>query len=126
MGFALGWSFSGIQSSVPTGSVVTKLAEVAGLIVAEPALGRAVAVVVDAGPAGVGDLDDERHAARGSDAVGVITSLFAGHWVPSSESCWLDLVDISSGLQAGGSGLFCGPPTGFSCEASCALGSGSF
>src|SRR5215470_2423661 len=57
-------------------------------------------------------------------ADGVITSLLAGHWVPSSESAGV-LVSGSSGEQAGGSGLLSGPPTGLVCDASCAAGFGS-
>ena len=57
-------------------------------------------------------------------AVGVMTSLFAGHWVPSSASGCLP--ESSSGEQAGGSWLWCGPPTGLVCDASCAAGFGSF
>ena len=56
---------------------------------------------------------------------GVITSLLAGHCVPFSEFAAAS-VSGSSGEQAGGSGLFVGPPTGLFCEASCASGSGSF
>ncbi len=48
---------------------------------------------------------------------GVITSLFAGHGVPFFEFCCDELVDVSCGLQAGGSGFAFGPPTGFSCDA---------
>src|SRR5215469_13298157 len=55
---------------------------------------------------------------------GVITSLFAGHCVPLSEFIFAE-VDASSGEQAGGSGLWCGPPTGLVCDASCAAGLGS-
>ena len=36
---------------------------------------------------------------------GVITSLFAGHCVPSSEVCLFGFVDSNSGEQAGGKGL---------------------
>ncbi len=55
---------------------------------------------------------------------GVITSLFAGHGVPFSESSAAP--GGSCGEQAGGNGLFDGPPTTRSSEAWCARGSGSF
>ncbi len=59
-----------------------------------------------------------------SAAGGVMTSLSAGHWVPSSASgCF---PESSSGEQAGGRWLWCGPPTGLVCDASCAAGFGSF
>ena len=51
------------------------------------------------------------------------TSLLAGHWVPSRASASWE--SLSSGVQAGGSGLLSGPPTGLACDASCARGSGS-
>ncbi len=56
---------------------------------------------------------------------GVMTSLLAGHWVLFSDSFLAGLVDSSSGEQAGGSGLCCGPPTGLTWDASWARGSGS-
>ena len=55
-----------------------------------------------------------------------MTSLFAGHWVPSRSNCLFGFVDMSSGEHAGGSGLFSGPLTGLSWPAWCARGSGSF
>src|SRR5881227_1965302 len=55
---------------------------------------------------------------------GVMTSLFAGHIVPLREFA-AALVDKISGEQAGGNGLCLGPPTGFTCDAWCARGSGS-
>ena len=57
-------------------------------------------------------------------ADGVITSLLAGHWVPSIESA-VALVSGSSGEHAGGSGLLKGPPTGLDSDASWAAGLGS-
>jgi hypothetical protein len=57
---------------------------------------------------------------------GVTTSLLAGHWVPFLEFWSAARVEVSSGVQAGGSGLCAGPPTGLSCDASWARGSGSF
>ena len=54
---------------------------------------------------------------------GVTTSLFAGHCVPSRASA--DCDPSSSGVQAGGSGLWSGPPTGLTWDASWASGLGS-
>src|SRR5215510_11559845 len=54
-----------------------------------------------------------------------MTSLLAGHCVPFKEFFPAGLVDNSSGVQAGGSGLCSGPPTGFAWDASCAAGLGS-
>ncbi len=45
-------------------------------------------------------------------APGVMTSLLAGHWVPFLEFWSAALVEVSSGVQAGGSGLWSGPPPG--------------
>ena len=59
-------------------------------------------------------------------AAGVITSLLAGHCWPFWEFRFAKLVDFSSGEQAGGSGLWPGPPTGLCSEASWASGLGSF
>jgi len=50
--------------------------------------------------------------------------LLAGHGVPSIESA-VALVFGSSGVQAGGSGLLNGPPTGLDSDASWAAGAGS-
>jgi hypothetical protein len=55
---------------------------------------------------------------------GVITSLLAGHGVPSIESAVASVFG-SSGEHAGGSGLLAGPPTGLDSDASCATGAGS-
>src|SRR5215471_17923916 len=66
----------------------------------------------------------EKVAPFPTGADGVITSLLAGHCVPSSAS-GLVLVFGSSGEQAGGSGLLSGPPTGLVCDASWAAGFGS-
>ncbi len=55
-----------------------------------------------------------------------MTSLLAGHGVPFPESFVAGLVEVSSGVQAGGSGLWAGPPTGLTSEAWWARGSGSF
>ena len=43
-----------------------------------------------------------------------MTSLLAGHCVPSRSNCLFGLVVDSSGEHAGGNGLFSGPPTGVS------------
>ncbi len=44
-----------------------------------------------------------------------MTSLLAGHGVPFPDSLVAGLVEVSSGVQAGGRGLWCGPPTGLVC-----------
>ena len=54
-----------------------------------------------------------------------MTSLLAWHCVPFFEFCCAGSVEVSSGVQAGGSGLWPGPPTGLSCDASWASGLGS-
>ena len=68
----------------------------------------------------------EKTAPSPIGAPGVMTSLLAGHWVPFLEFWSAALVEVSSGVQAGGRGLWPGPPTGLSCDASWARGSGSF
>ena len=111
---------SGIQSSEPTGSVVTNppsLARNQPSVVPSPSLctpGLPVYMTetVKADPDLIGDR-------------GVITSLFAGHGAPFSEFRFAGLVEVSSGEQAGGSGLCRGPPTGLSCDAWWASGLGS-
>ena len=45
-------------------------------------------------------------------APGVMTSLLAGHWVPFLEFWPAALVEVSSGVQAGGSGLWPARPPG--------------
>jgi hypothetical protein len=54
-----------------------------------------------------------------------MTILLAGHWVPFLDDFLAGLVEVSSGEQAGGSGLWCGPPTGLTWDASWASGFGS-
>ena len=60
-----------------------------------------------------------------SGVAGVMTSLLAGHGVPFPDSLVAGLVEVSSGVQAGGRGLWCGPPTGLVWEAWWASGFGS-
>ena len=54
-----------------------------------------------------------------------MTSLLAGHWSPFWSVRSEPSVEVSSGEQAGGSGLCAGPPTGSVWDASWAAGSGS-
>src|SRR5215469_15204735 len=112
VGLAAGKSLSGIQSSVATGSVVRKLPSgarnqpsvVPSPSLCTPGLPVYLTVTVNTEPSLIG-------------RDGVMTSLFAGHWVPLSEFIVAELVDDSSGEQAGGSGLWSGPPTGSVCDA---------
>src|SRR4051812_5150370 len=98
---------------------------VTGLADPEPTLGRAVAVVVHAWPAGVVDFDSERRATR--DRQPRRDHELVRRTLCPVEICFLVRV---RGGQLGRARrrerVVIGPPTGFSSPAACARGSGSF